>query len=92
MSALHGKVERLICEGHPLGRDGRHYSDLYVLAGQQEVRSMLASPEYEEIKRGYDTRSREIFATAYRPPADLSFKKSPALFGFAAACTARTRV
>lgn len=50
MFALHGKVERLLTESHPLGRDARHYSDLHVLAGQHEVRSMLASPEFEEIR------------------------------------------
>lgn len=80
MFALHGKVERLLAEGYPLGRDARHYSDLHVLAGQQEVRSMLASPEYEMIKRDYDARSKEFFAKAYRPPPMLSFKESAALF------------
>lgn len=30
--AIHGKVERLEQEGVPLGRDVRHYADLYVLA------------------------------------------------------------
>lgn len=80
MFALHGKVVRLVNEGHPLGRDARHYPDLYVLAGEHEVRSMLASPEYEEIRRDYDEKSREFFAGSYRPPADLSFSDSPALF------------
>lgn len=80
MFALHGKVERLLGEDHPLGRDARHYSDLHVLADQHEVRSMLASPEYEEIRRDYDERSRLFFPKAYRPPLGLSFKDSPALF------------
>ncbi len=80
MFALHGKVVRLQEEGHPLGRDARHYPDLYALAGEHEVRSMLASPEYEEIRRDYDRKSREFFAGSYRPPADLSFVDSPALF------------
>ncbi|MGC1164631.1 MAG: nucleotidyl transferase AbiEii/AbiGii toxin family protein [Solirubrobacterales bacterium] len=80
MFALHGKVARLLAEGHPLGRDARHYSDLHVLADQHEVRSMLASPEYEEIKLDYDARSREFFARAYRPPPELSFAASAALF------------
>ncbi len=80
MFALHGKVERLLVEDHPLGRDARHYSDLHALAGQHEVRSMLASPEFEEIRIDYDERSRLFFPRAYRPPPDLSFKNSPALF------------
>jgi hypothetical protein len=80
MFALHGKVMRLQEEGHPLGRDARHYSDLYVLSGEHEVRSMLASPEYEEIRRDYDAKSREFFMDSYRPPSDLSFVDSAALF------------
>jgi hypothetical protein len=82
MFALHGKVVRLQTEGHPLGRDARHYSDLYVLAGEQEVRAMLASPEYAQIREDYDEKSRgsKSLAKSYRPPPELSFASSPALF------------
>lgn len=78
--ALHGKVVRLIDEGVPLGRDSRHYSDLYVLAGEHEVRAMLATGEYTTIREDYDRNSRKFFARSYRPPAELSFRDSPALF------------
>lgn len=77
MFALHGKVVRLLEDGHPLGRDARHYPDLYVLAGKHEVRSMLASPEYEEICRDYDEKSSKFFAGSYRPPDDLSLRRQP---------------
>lgn len=80
MFALHGKVVRFEREGHALGRDARHYSDLHVLAGEPEVRAMLASPEYEEIRLDYDAKSREFFPKSYRPPAGLSFANSQALF------------
>ncbi len=80
MFALHGKVIRLRDEGHPLGRDARHYSDLHALAGQHEVRTMLASPEYLVIREDYDRNSREFFASSYRPPDGLSFADSIALF------------
>lgn len=80
MFAIHGKVIRLQDEEHPLERDARHYADLYVLAGQREVRAMLDSPEYEEIRRDYDARSREFFEASYRPPPGLSFADSIALF------------
>ena len=80
MFALHGKVVRLLDEDHPLGRDARHYPDIYVLAGEHEVRAMLASPEYEQIRRDYDEKSRAFFSTIYRPPANLSFSGSPAFF------------
>jgi hypothetical protein len=78
--ALHGKVARLQDGGQPLGRDARHYPDLYVLAGEQEVRAMLASPEYEGIRRDYDEKSREFFSRSYLPPPNLSFAESLALF------------
>jgi Nucleotidyl transferase AbiEii toxin, Type IV TA system len=80
MFALHGKVVRLIDEGHPLERDARHYPDLFVLAGQDEVRAMLASEEYEEIRNDSDRNTREFFAKSYRPPENLSFAQSPAFF------------
>lgn len=78
--ALHGKVVRLIHEGVAIGRDARHYPDLWTLAGEHEVRAMLASPEYGEIRRDYDAKSREFFPKSYRPPDDLSFASSPAFF------------
>jgi hypothetical protein len=78
--ALHGKVIRLLDEGHSLARDARHYSDLHALAGTHEVRVMLATPEYDEIRRDYDRKSREFFPKSHRPPPGLSFAASPALF------------
>ena len=80
MFALHGKVIRLQEEGQALERDARHYSDLYVLADQHEVRAMLASPEYEEIRRDYDAKSKAFYPDSYCPPAELSFANSPALY------------
>lgn len=80
MFALHGKVMDLQSGGRPLGRDARHYSDLYVLSTEPEVRSMLASDEYGEIRRDCDAKSREFFLDGYQPPADLSFAESPAFY------------
>lgn len=78
--AIHGKIERLKQDGHPLGRDARHYADLYVLAGESDVLAMLASPEYAEIKADYDEMSRKYFSKSYRPPKGLCFDSSDALF------------
>ena len=78
--AIHGKVEQLKESGAPLGRDVRHYADLYVLAGRPEVTAMLASDEYDEIKADYDEKSRTFFPRSYRPPPDLRFMTSDALF------------
>ena len=78
--AIHGKVERLKADGHPLGRDARHYADIYVLAGRDEVLDMLRSDEYAEICRDYDANSRAFFPKSYRPPESLRFNNSDALF------------
>lgn len=78
--AIHGKVERLKADGHPLGRDARHYADIHVLAGRDEVLEMLRSQEYEEIRRDYDANSRAFFPKSYRPPKELRFSDSDALF------------
>lgn len=78
--AIHGKVERLKHEGHPLGRDARHYADLHALAGRDEVDSMLRTAEYQAIREDYDANSREFFPKSYRPPDGLRFAHSDALF------------
>jgi len=78
--AIHGKVEQLKEDDAPLGRDVRHYADLYVLAGRPEVTAMLASDEYDEIKADYDEKSRAFFPRSYRPPPDLRFTTSDAFF------------
>lgn len=41
---------------------------------------MLSEPGYEEIRRDYDAVSREFYANTYRPPKDLRFRDSRALF------------
>jgi len=78
--AIHGKVKRLKEDGSPLGRDVRHYADLYVLAGRSEVTAMLASDEYDEIKTDYDEKSSTFFPRSHRPPPSLRFTTSDALF------------
>ncbi|MFN8159604.1 MAG: nucleotidyl transferase AbiEii/AbiGii toxin family protein [Solirubrobacterales bacterium] len=76
---VHGKVERLRTEGHPLGRDARHYADLHALADRPEVLEMLSTSEYDEIRGDYAQLSRRFYPTSYRPPPELSFAGSDAL-------------
>ena len=78
--AIHGKIESFKDGGRPLGRDARHYADLFVLAGRQEVVDMLRGEEYELIRLDYDDTSRAYFPKSYRPPTDLRFGSSDALF------------
>jgi hypothetical protein len=77
--AVHSKVERLKEEGRPLGRDVRHYADLYVLSKTPEVLDMLASQEYEAIRCDYDRKSLKYFPNSHRPPDRLNFSDSDAL-------------
>jgi hypothetical protein len=74
------KVIRLIEDGTPVARDGRHYADLHALAGRPEVVNMLRSNEYAEIRRDYDTLSSRWFPNSHRPPPGLQFNESQALF------------
>lgn len=77
---IHAKVEILKRDGRPIGPYARHYYDLYQLAGEPEVRAMLESPEYTQIKTDYDRVSREYFARDYLPPEAMGFANSDALF------------
>jgi len=84
MFAIHAKVVRFAEGGDRIGRAARHYADLYVLAGQEDVRTMLGQTEYADIRNDYDEKSRKFFGKSYLPPADLRFNASPALFPDAA--------
>jgi hypothetical protein len=80
MFALHDRVIRVQEGGEPLGRDARHYADLYVLGGRDDVRAMLASDESRTIRADCHEKNLEYFKDTYREPPGLSFAESPALF------------
>jgi hypothetical protein len=80
MFAIHSKVELLKRDGQPLGTYARHYYDLFQLAAQDEVTTMLNSPEYADIKADYDQISRTHFLRSYFCPDEMSFARSDALF------------
>ena len=71
---LHGKVVRCMEGPALLGRDARHYADLYVLANTDEVLAMLRSEEYQQIREDYDSVSRKFYPSHYRPPQGLHLK------------------
>jgi hypothetical protein len=77
---IHAKIERLKADGRPLGRDARHYADLHALAIRAEIKAMLRSGAYEQLKTDYDRNSRLYYADSYRPPERMSFAASDALF------------
>lgn len=78
--AIHKKVELYKREGTPVGGHTRHYYDLYQLAGQEEVRRMLTTDEYGQIKADYDRISREYFPAHYFHPDQMRFANSEAIF------------
>jgi len=80
MFAIHGKVELFKRNQQPIGPYARHYYDLFQLAAQPEVLTMLASAEYADIKADYDRISREHFPKSYFHPDRMSFCNSDALF------------
>lgn len=80
MFAFHKKVELFKKDGTPVGGHARHYYDLYQLAGQEEVRQMLKTDEYEQIKEDYDRISREYFPKHYFHPDKMRFANSDAIF------------
>lgn len=80
MFAIHSKIELLKRDKQPIGSYARHYYDLYQLAAEAEVRTMLASDEYPAIKADYDRISRAHFPKSYFHPDGMSFARSDALF------------
>ncbi|GIW88282.1 MAG: hypothetical protein KatS3mg108_2606 [Isosphaeraceae bacterium] len=77
---IHGKIEQYLKGGKPLGTYARHYYDLYRLAQRDEVRAMLNSREYDELRIDYDRLSRAHFPKYYLPPEGMRFNESAAIF------------
>jgi hypothetical protein len=77
---VHGLVHRLQVEGTPLGRDARHYIDLYELAGTEEVRQMIETSEYVEIAGDTNAIGVKYFGKHHRAPENLTFADSEGLF------------
>jgi hypothetical protein len=80
MFAIHAKVEIFKERGQPIGRFARHYYDLWCLAQQSDVVTMLQAAEYGDIKADYERISLAAFPTGYRRPVGMSFANSDALF------------
>lgn len=77
---LHSHVTRMVETGGGLERNARHYADVHLLAQTSEVKEMLSSPEFAELKADCDKTSRAFFGCAHIAPVDLSFSDSPAFF------------
>lgn len=76
---IHSKVVKSQQDGQSIGTYARHYYDLFCLAKQSEVREMLQTEEYSQIKEDCDRVSREYFPD-YHPPEEMKFSNSLAIF------------
>ncbi|MGH2838343.1 MAG: nucleotidyl transferase AbiEii/AbiGii toxin family protein [Thermoleophilaceae bacterium] len=77
---IHALAERLKDEGIAFGRDARHYYDIHRLVGEDEVITMLASNECQQIKKSCEEIGLKFFKSQYRGPPELDFSKSDGLF------------
>jgi predicted nucleotidyltransferase component of viral defense system len=78
--AIHNYIEAYQRKGTPFDKYARHYYDLYQLAQRTEVRELLKSKEFSDIKQDCDRISQIHFEGNHCPPENLSFANSPALF------------
>lgn len=78
--AIHSKVEIRKRDGIKIRSYARHYYDLFCLAKEPEVLTMLNAEEYARIKTDYDSISSEHFGRDHIPPQGLTFANSDALF------------
>ena len=72
--AIHSRVEQYVERGERLGKYTRHYYDLYCLFQQPEVRALLESGEYQELKLDCDRISRASFGDSYRGLSSIGTK------------------
>jgi Nucleotidyl transferase AbiEii toxin, Type IV TA system len=78
--SLHSKIIQYQLDSTSFSTYTRHYYDLQCLAQRPEVRTMLQSEEYINIKQDCDRISQEYFKEQYHRPQDLKFSKSIAFF------------
>ena len=79
---VHGSVARQLEDpAHAsLARIGRHYYDIHRLLADGAVRATVGTAAFWEMVSDCAERSARDFPKLHRPPADLNFAESPALF------------
>lgn len=79
LMAIHSLVVKYQHDGSPLGRNARHYADLYVLGQKPEAVALLGGEEFEQIRVEQDQIGRSSFPRNY-VEAPRTYRDSPALF------------
>jgi hypothetical protein len=72
--SLHSKIIQYQLDGTLFSNYTRHYYDILCLAQRPEVRTMLQSEEYINIKQDCDRISQEYFKEQSHRPPDLKFR------------------
>jgi len=78
--AIHAKVYEYQHEDKPIDKHTRHYYDLHQLAGRDEIKQLLESPDFISIKQDCERLSEKYFPSKQSPPENLNFANSAALF------------
>lgn len=76
--ALDSLVRRFVQDGVPLGRNARHYADVYVLLGESSVQALLGTAEFQAMWTDQDAVGRQYYPKYESPPT--RFRDSAALF------------
>lgn len=63
-------------EGQAIGRDVRHYADLYALVDLPDVRAMLEGPEYGMLVVDVDAQGERFYPAHHQCPPGMRFKDS----------------
>jgi predicted nucleotidyltransferase component of viral defense system len=78
--AIHNHIGDYQRHGTPFAKYARHYYDLFQLAQRDEVKQLLASEDFVEIKQDCDRLSQQYFQSSHFPPENLIFANSAAIF------------
>ncbi len=79
LSCVHSLVLDYIQNNREIGRNVRHYADLYALAGLPEVQLFVGTAEYEEVRENIAQNTAEWFSDAIPLEKGAKFADSPAI-------------
>ncbi len=79
LSCVHSLVRHYIQNNREIGRNVRHYADLYALAGLPAVQLFVGTAEYEEVRENIAQNTAEWFSDAIPLEKGAKFADSPAI-------------
>ncbi len=79
LSCVHSLALDYIRNDRAIGRNVRHYADLYALAGLPEVQRFVGTADYEELRENIAQNTAEWFSYAIPLEQGAKFADSPAV-------------